>query len=59
MPKSENQKMKTLYLAKFFMENSDENHAVSTGDVCDYQRDECGISVDQRSIYRDIAVYPI
>ena len=55
MPKSENQKLKTLYVAKFFMENSDENHAVSAGDICDYLRDECGISADRRSIYRDIA----
>lgn len=33
MPKSENQKLKTLYVAKSFLENSDENHAVSAGDI--------------------------
>jgi len=55
MAKSENQKLKTLYVAKFFMENSDENHAVSAGDICDYLRDECDIAAERHSIYRDIA----
>lgn len=55
MPKSEKQKLKTLYVAKFFLENSDENHAVSAGDIIDYLEDECGITADRRSIYRDIA----
>ena len=55
MPKSENQKLKTLYVAKFFLENSDENHAVSAGDIIDFLKEECGITVDRRSIYRDIA----
>ncbi len=55
MPKSENQKLKTLYVAKFFMENSDENHPVSAGDIIDYLKEECGITADRRSIYRDIA----
>ncbi len=55
MPKSENQKLKTLYVAKFFMENSDENHSVSAGDIIDYLQEECSITADRRSIYRDIA----
>lgn len=55
MPKSENQKLKTLYVAKFFLENSDENHSVSAGDITDFLKDECGITADRRSIYRDIA----
>ena len=55
MPKSEKQKLKTLYVAKFFLENSDENHAVSAGDIIDYLENECGITADRRSIYRDIA----
>ena len=33
MPKSENQKLKTLYVAKFFLENSDESYSVSAGDI--------------------------
>ena len=55
MPKSENQKLKTLYVAKFFMENSDENHSVSAGDIIDFLKEECDICADRRSIYRDIA----
>lgn len=55
MPKSENQKLKALYVAKFFMENTDENHAASAGDIIDYLKEECGITADRRSIYRDIA----
>ncbi len=55
MPKSEKQKLKTLYVAKFFLENSDENHAVSAGDIIDYLENEYGITADRRSIYRDIA----
>ncbi len=55
MPKSEKQKLKTLYVAKFFLEYSDENHAVSAGDIIDYLEDECDITADRRSIYRDIA----
>ncbi len=55
MSKSEKQKLKTLYVAKFFLENSDESHSVSAGDIIDYLNNECGISADRRSIYRDIA----
>ena len=55
MSKSEKQKLKTLYVAKFFLENSDENHAVSAGDIIDFLENECSISADRRSIYRDIA----
>ena len=55
MPKSENQKLKTLYVAKFFLENSDENHTVSAGDIIDFLQDDCDITADRRSIYRDIA----
>ena len=33
MAKSENQKMKTLFVAKYFLENSDENHPVTAEDI--------------------------
>ena len=56
MAKSENQKLKTLYVAKYFMEYSDENHPVTAGDIVDYLRDDCHIEAERRSIYRDIAV---
>ena len=55
MAKSENQKVKTLYVAKYFLENSDENHSVTAGDVVDYLKNECGIEAERRAIYRDIA----
>lgn len=55
MAKSENQKVKTLYVAKYFLENSDENHPVTAGDVVDYLKAECGIEAERRAIYRDIA----
>ena len=55
MARSENQKLKTLYVAKYFLENSDENHPVTAGDVVDYLKDECGIEAERRAIYRDIA----
>ena len=55
MAKSENQKLKTLFVAKYFLENSDENHPVTAGDVVDYLREECGIEAERRAIYRDIA----
>lgn len=56
MPKSENQKLKTLYVAKFFLENSDENHAITASDIVDYLSEECSIEAERRSIYRDIAI---
>lgn len=57
MPKSENQKLKTMYVAKYFLEYSDENHAVTAKkDICDYLEDEYGIIAERRSIYRDIAL---
>ena len=55
MAKSENQKVKTLFVAKYFLENSDENHPVTAGDIVDYLKEECGIDAERRAIYRDIA----
>ena len=55
MAKSENQKVKTLFVAKYFLENSDENHPITAGDIVDYLREECGIEAERRAIYRDIA----
>lgn len=55
MPKTENQKMKTLYIAKYLMEYSDENHPITAGGIEEYLKDDCGIEAERRSIYRDIA----
>ena len=54
MAKSENQKVKTLFVAKYFLENSDENHPITAGDIVDYLREECGIEVERRAIYRQV-----
>jgi len=56
MAKTENQKLKTLYVAKYFLDHSDENHPAVTKDIVDYLKDEYGIITERRSIYRDIAV---
>ncbi len=55
MPKSERQKLKTLYVAKYFLDYSDENHPITAGDIADYLSTEYGITAERRSIYRDIA----
>ena len=55
MPKRENQKLKTLYVAQYFLENSDENHPINAGDIKDYLKNECEIVCERRSIYRDIS----
>lgn len=56
MPKSENQKLKILYVAKYLLENSDENNYVRTVDIVDHLVTECDISAERRSIYRDINI---
>lgn len=55
MARAEKQKVKTLFVAKYFLENSDENHPITAGDIVDYLREDCGIEVERRAIYRDIA----
>ena len=54
MPKSENQKLKILYIAKYLFENSDENHYVTIPQIIDYLDVEYEIKAERRSIYRDI-----
>ena len=39
MAKTENQKLKTLYVAKYFLDHSDENHPAVTKDIVDYLKD--------------------
>ena len=53
MPKSENQKQKLLYIAQYLMENTDENHAVSTPQLIEYLNNQ-GIKAERKSIYNDI-----
>ena len=53
MAKSENQKQKLLYIAKYLMEHTDENHAVSTPQLIEYLNSQ-GIKAERKSIYNDI-----
>lgn len=55
MPRSEKQKAKILLIAKYLWEQTDEDHGVTAADIVDYL-DDCGISAELHSIYRDIAV---
>lgn len=52
--KRNNQKMKPFIVMKFLQRNTDENHSCSAKDIIDYLWNECGITADRRSIYRDI-----
>ena len=53
MPKSENQKQKLLQIAKYLMEHTDEQHAVSTPQLIAYLN-SIGIKAERKSIYNDI-----
>lgn len=55
MPRDEKQKLKILYVAKFFLEHSDADHYVSASDIIDYLQEEHDITASRQSIYRDIA----
>ena len=47
MARAEKQKVKTLFVAKYFLENSDENHPITAGDIVDYLREDCGIEAER------------
>lgn len=53
MPKSSQQKFKILYLMRVFMEQTDEQHPMTTNELIDYLS-ECGISVERKTVYDDI-----
>lgn len=53
MAKSEKQKQKLLYIAKYLMEHTDEAHAVSTPKLIEYLNSQ-GIKAERKSIYNDI-----
>lgn len=54
MSKSENQKQKLLYIAKYLMEQTDGNHSVTTPELIAYLASQ-GIKAERKSIYTDIA----
>ena len=53
MPKSARQKQKILYIAKYLMEETDENHPVTLRDIMIYLQHQ-GISSERKSLYADI-----
>ena len=53
MARSENQKVKILHIAQYFLQNSDPEHYVAANDIIDYLED-LGITAERRSVYRDI-----
>jgi len=53
MPKSYNQKLKIMYIAQMLMEESDEDHPISTQEIIT-RLGQYGISAERKSIYSDI-----
>ena len=54
MPRSENQKLKLLYLKELFETQSDEQHILSMQDIVSYLAAR-GIRAERKSVYGDIA----
>ena len=53
MAKSENQKLKMLYIQKMLLECTDENHTLTVSDIIE-RLAELGINAERKSIYDDI-----
>lgn len=53
MARSSNQKLKLLYLMRYLLDNTDEEHPVSTNQIIHYL-DQFDISAERKSIYDDI-----
>lgn len=53
MPKTEKQKLKLLYIMNYLMENTDENHSVTTQEIISYLAAN-GITAERKSIYSDV-----
>ena len=53
MAKGANQKLKLLYIAKYFMENTDEEHFVTVPEIISYLNSN-DISAERKAIYDDI-----
>ncbi len=49
-----NQKMKPYLVFQYLMHQSDENHVVHAHEIVTYLEEDCGITAERRSIYRDI-----
>lgn len=53
MPKGTKQKVKLVYLIKYLLENTDENHKVTMADILKYL-ESCDITAERKGIYDDI-----
>ena len=54
MAKTENQKLKLLYIVQFLEKYTDENHYMTTQELIE-KLDEVGIKAERKSIYHDIS----
>jgi hypothetical protein len=54
MPRSENQRLKLLYLRDYLLENTDENHTVEATDIINHLQTTHDIDVERKTIYSDI-----
>ncbi len=52
MAKQSGQKLKLLYLNKFFLENTDENHTATINEIIDFLA-SVGVSAERKSLYDD------
>jgi len=55
MSKSENQKLKILYILDYLQKNSHENHPVRASDIISVLDRQHNISCDRKTVYSDIA----
>lgn len=55
MPRSENQKLKLLYLIKILSDNTDENHGITIQDIID-KLSAYDIAAERKSLYSDITL---
>lgn len=55
MARSENQKLKLLYLIDILRENTDEAHTLSMPEIIE-KLGECGVKAERKSLYDDIAI---
>jgi predicted DNA-binding transcriptional regulator YafY len=53
MARGENQKLKLLYLAKIFMEETDEGHSLTRQEII-RKLNTCGVNADRKTIYSDL-----
>lgn len=53
MPKSQNQKLKLLFLRRILLEETDENHHLNAEQLVD-RLEELGVSADRKTIYADV-----